>query len=131
MPSVGSFSNANVCTSSANLPVSNTQHSQDGTSTPASSSPPLQQAAELLWPTLALLCWTICSSGLILLNKELMVTDGFKFPMALTAAGQLTSYVGGGHPPLPICTLFTFCILSNPSDHLQLNLCVQQVHCHV
>ena len=48
-----------------------------------------------LGPALPLLCWTVCSSALIILNKELMVTDGFKFPMALTAAGQLTSYLGG------------------------------------
>ena len=54
-----------------------------------------QRTAEVFWPATALLCWTFCSSGLILLNKELIVTDGFKFPMALTAAGQLTSYIGG------------------------------------
>lgn len=54
-----------------------------------------EQSADLLWPALALLCWTFCSSGLIFLNKNLMVADGFRFPMTLTAAGQLTSYVGG------------------------------------
>ena len=53
------------------------------------------QATALLWSAAALLGWIISSSGLILLNKQLMVTDGFKFPMALTAAGQFTSYLGG------------------------------------
>lgn len=54
-----------------------------------------EQPADLLWAAVALLCWTFCSSGLIFLNKELMVAGGFRFPMTLTAAGQLTSYVGG------------------------------------
>ena len=58
-------------------------------------SSPSKRAATLVWPAVALLCWTVCSSGLILLNKELMVADGFNYPMALTAAGQLTSYIGG------------------------------------
>lgn len=53
------------------------------------------QATAMLWSAAALLGWIISSSGLILLNKQLMVTDGFKFPMALTAAGQFTSYLGG------------------------------------
>lgn len=54
-----------------------------------------QKATRLIWPVVALLCWTVSSSGLILLNKELMVGHGFRYPMALTAAGQFTSYLGG------------------------------------
>lgn len=53
------------------------------------------QATVMVWSAAALLGWTLSSSGLILLNKQLMVTDGFKYPMALTAAGQFTSYLGG------------------------------------
>ena len=64
-----------------------------------------QQPGDILWPAVALLCWTFCSSGLILLNKELIVTDGFKFPMTLTAAGQLTSYLGGKTLPPPLSPL--------------------------
>ncbi|CAD7700496.1 unnamed protein product [Ostreobium quekettii] len=41
------------------------------------------------------LTWMGISSGLILLNKYIMVTDGFKFPMALTAMGMAFSGLAG------------------------------------
>ena len=74
-------------------------HDEDSRAKQDQLSEPLQQGAGLLRPAAALLCWTVCSSGLILLNKKLMVADGFNHPMALTAAGQLTSYIGGMTPP--------------------------------
>ena len=37
--------------------------------------------------------WMCVSSGLILLNKHLMATDGFHFPMALSCLGMLFSSV--------------------------------------
>jgi hypothetical protein len=48
-----------------------------------------------LLPALALLVWTASSSYIIILNKRLMVDDGFKFPLMLTAIGQGTSWLGG------------------------------------
>ena len=55
----------------------------------------LHATAKKCWPVVALLLWTMSSSGLIVLNKRLMVNDGFAFPMALTAAGQTASFLGG------------------------------------
>ena len=95
MPSLSTSDSVQVYVPDAAPSGSKSQQHQDSIPSKASSPVPLQQAAELFWPAIALLCWTVCSSGLILLNKELMVADGFKFPMALTAAGQLTSYLGG------------------------------------
>ena len=54
-----------------------------------------QKSTRLIWSVAALLCWTVSSSGLILLNKELMVSYDFPYPMALTASGQFSSYLGG------------------------------------
>jgi len=84
------------------------------------------QATVMVWSAAALLGWTLSSSGLILLNKELMVTDGFKYPMALTAAGQFTSYLGGNttavHKLQSRCTSWLICliIISMPMQHLKL-----------
>ena len=94
-PSVDLSNKAQAHSSASRLPSVNLQHAQGDSFIQGTTRPSCQQPAELLWPAIALLCWTFCSSGLILLNKELIVTDGFKFPMALTAAGQLTSYIGG------------------------------------
>ena len=77
------------------------------------------QATVMFWSAAALLGWTLSSSGLILLNKELMVTDGFKYPMALTAAGQFTSYLGGNttavHPLQSCRTSCMICLIITPS----------------
>lgn len=40
------------------------------------------------------LAWMVVSSGLILLNKHLMVVDGFKYPMALSGMGMGFSAIG-------------------------------------
>ena len=58
----------------------------------------LHGLVKTFWPVMALLLWTMSSSGLIVLNKRLMVSDGFGFPMALTAAGQTASFLGGMLP---------------------------------
>ena len=97
-PSLGLSNSAQVHSSPSTVPSVRLQHAQGNMSTQHKPQASWQQRAELVWPAIALLCWTFCSSGLILLNKELIVTDGFKFPMALTAAGQLTSYIGGKTP---------------------------------
>ena len=39
----------------------------------------------------ALLAWTAASSTLIVVNKRVMVDDGFAYPLALTGLGQLVS----------------------------------------
>ena len=81
--------------SSTAAPVWEHNNEQPGSQYEHTTQRRVLQASVMIWSAAALLGWTISSSGLILLNKELMVTDGFKYPMALTAAGQLTSYLGG------------------------------------
>ncbi len=44
---------------------------------------------------LALCLYMAASSSLIVLNKHLMVDDGFRFPLFLTAAGQVASVILG------------------------------------
>ena len=44
---------------------------------------------------LALCLYMASSSALIILNKQLMVDDGFGFPLFLTAAGQIASIILG------------------------------------
>ena len=44
---------------------------------------------------LALCLYMASSSTLIILNKHLMVDDGFRFPLFLTAAGQVASVILG------------------------------------
>lgn len=55
----------------------------------------LQQWWEAAAPPLALLVWVTCSSMVIILNRQLLVEDKFRFPMTLTAMGQGASYLGG------------------------------------
>ncbi len=93
-PSLGTPSSLQSNNPAASLQSSTVEQNQRSQTKIVCTGLPKATTA-LLWPAAALLCWTICSSGLILLNKELMVTDGFKFPMALTAAGQFISYLGG------------------------------------
>lgn len=92
-----SLDKPNITPSSTAAPVrehTNEQHKQ-GSQHKHTTQRQVPQATVMVWSAAALLGWTLSSSGLILLNKQLMVTDGFKYPMALTAAGQLTSYLGG------------------------------------
>ena len=55
----------------------------------------LQQWWGAAAPLLALLVWVACSSMVIILNRQLLVEDKFRFPMTLTAMGQGASYLGG------------------------------------
>ena len=43
--------------------------------------------------TLPCLVWVSASNGLILLNKYIMSSDGFKHPMALSSLGMVTSWL--------------------------------------
>ena len=52
-------------------------------------------ALAYLLPPLYIAIWMAVSSGLIVLNKKLMVDDGFNFPLALTGAGQAASFIMG------------------------------------
>ena len=54
-------------------------------------------AVACLLPPLYIAIWMAVSSGLIILNKKLMVDDGFNFPLALTGAGQAASFMMGKH----------------------------------
>ena len=49
------------------------------------------KAAAALSATSALLAWSAASAALVFMNKRLLVDAGFKYPFALTGAGQLVS----------------------------------------
>lgn len=58
---------------------------------------------DYILPPLYLAVWTASSSGLIVLNKHLLVDDGFDFPLALTGAGQTVSFFMGQFPAFSSC----------------------------
>lgn len=78
---------------------------------------------------LALALYMASSSALIILNKQLMVDDGFRFPLFLTAAGQVASVVLGeirylcchGFPDY-VCTTAVPPILKHGTSSTQLSL---------
>ena len=57
----------------------------------ASSAGKLREAAAALSAIYALLAWSAASAALVFMNKRLLVDAGFKYPFALTGAGQLVS----------------------------------------
>lgn len=56
--------------------------------------------------------WMGISSGLIILNKHLMSTDGFHFPMALSALGMIFSSVAS----YICCRVKPRLLVINPTD---------------
>ena len=46
-------------------------------------------------PCIALLAYLLCSSLIVVLNKRLLVDEGFHFPLALTGLGQMVSAAAG------------------------------------
>lgn len=48
-----------------------------------------------LVPGVSLLLWMIVSSAVILLNKQILVEDGFSYPLTLSALGQFASAIAG------------------------------------
>eukprot|EP00803_Ostreobium_quekettii_P005683 evm.model.scf_1270.4 EVM.evm.TU.scf_1270.4 scf_1270:40335-43122(+) len=56
-----------------------------------SGSAPTPVFLQRIAAVIASLGWMVVSSGLILLNRQLMVADGFKYPMALSGMGMLFS----------------------------------------
>ena len=61
----------------------------------------MKQAAlvKAIESTGALLLYLLSSSLIIILNKRLMVDDGFKFPLALTGMSQVAGALAGAHHP--------------------------------
>ena len=57
----------------------------------------MKQAAfwKAVQSTSALLLYLLSSSYIIILNKQLMVDDGFKFPLALTGLSQVAGALAG------------------------------------
>lgn len=49
----------------------------------------------MLGAVVPLVLFTAASSGVIVVNKMLMVDKGFRFPLFLSACGQLASAVAG------------------------------------
>ena len=47
----------------------------------------------LMWRLLPCLTWVSASNGLIVLNKHIMASDGFRYPMALSAFGMCGSWL--------------------------------------
>ncbi|CAD7700495.1 unnamed protein product [Ostreobium quekettii] len=58
-----------------------------------SASAPRSIVLQRIACVIASLGWMVVSSGLILLNKHLMVKDGFKYPMALSGMGMVFSAI--------------------------------------
>jgi len=68
-----------------------------------------KQAALLkaIQSTGALLLYLLSSSYIIILNKQLMVDDGFKFPLALTGLSQVAgALAGNSHTTLPFSAMW-------------------------
>ena len=59
------------------------------------NSPPRDSAAStaLMWRLLPCLTWVSASNGLIVLNKHIMASDDFHYPMALSAFGMCGSWL--------------------------------------
>jgi len=46
-------------------------------------------------PLLALVLWFVSSSAIIVVNKRLLVDEGFAYPLTLTGLSQFVSALGG------------------------------------
>ena len=77
--------------------------SENGKSVPgAMEAPQLKQEAimQAVQSTCALVLYLLSSSLIIILNKRLMVDDGFKFPLALTGLSQVAGALAGDVCPM-------------------------------
>lgn len=65
----------------------------------------MKQAAfmKAVQSTGALLLYLLSSSYIIILNKQLMVDDGFKFPLALTGLSQVAGALAGARDQAACC----------------------------
>ena len=52
-------------------------------------------------PIGALVLWFVSSSAIIVLNKRLLVDEGFAYPLTLTGLSQFVSALGGAARVLP------------------------------
>lgn len=83
----------------------------------------------------SLVLYLLSSSLIIILNKRLMVDDGFKYPMALTGMAQLAGALAGAwhHPAQQACCGQTLpCMAVAEKFHLEGTSCllvVQAVRC--
>lgn len=57
--------------------------------------PPPGPVRKWLIPAVALTLWMVVSSLVILLNKRILVEDGFSYPLTLSALGQFASALAG------------------------------------
>ena len=72
--------------------------SENGKAVPgAVEAPQMNQAAvmQAVQSTCALVLYLLSSSLIIILNKRLMVDDGFRFPLALTGLSQVAGALAG------------------------------------
>jgi hypothetical protein len=76
-------------------------HSSSTTNGVVNETQEMKQAAlvKAIESTGALLLYLLSSSLIIILNKRLMVDDGFKFPLALTGMSQVAGALAGAHHP--------------------------------
>ena len=76
----------------------NGQHSSKAVNSIAETEE-MKQAAfvKAAQSTGALLLYLLSSSYIIILNKQLMVDDGFKFPLALTGLSQVAGALAGAY----------------------------------
>ena len=72
--------------------------SENGKAVPGAAEVPQGKQAALVQAvqsTCALVLYLLSSSLIIILNKHLMVDDGFKFPLALTGLSQVAGALAG------------------------------------
>ncbi len=79
--------------------------SENGKAVPgAAEAPQIKQEAimQAVQSTCALVLYLLSSSLIIILNKRLMVDDGFKFPLALTGLSQVAGALAGMSVQCPL-----------------------------
>ena len=114
-------------------------HSSSTTNGVVIETQEMKQAAlvKAIESTGALLLYLLSSSLIIILNKRLMVDDGFKFPLALTGMSQVAGALAGAHHPhhpvahAPMesaCMLVTDCHATFARLVLQSAICTTPVH---
>ena len=83
----------------------NGQHSSQAING-AAETEEMKQAAfvKAVQSTGALVLYLLSSSYIIILNKQLMVDDGFKFPLTLTGLSQVAGALAGAYNQTPCCS---------------------------
>lgn len=79
-------------------------------------------------PAVSLVLWMVVSSAVILLNKQILVEDGYSYPLTLSALGQFASAIAGKLPNPPYLLLARWW----PEMPLDMSECkASAIQCHI